>query len=264
MRKNIRFLLIVISIIFVNCTPVTKEISKLSNSITQVSTIDALLAGVYDGHITLDNLLDFGDFGLGTFDKLDGEMLILDGIVYQIKTDGKVYTPADTLKTPFAAISKFETVAQYTLEENVDLDSLKEVLNKKIINKNQFYGIKITGTFKYMKTRSVPAQKKPYPLLVEVVKKQSVFEMENIQGTIVGYFCPDFVKGINVPGYHLHFISKDLKKGGHILGLKTQSGKIEIDSYNELSLILPQDSDDFNKTDLDVDREDDLDDVEKE
>jgi len=115
-----------------------------------------------------------------------------------------------------------------------------------------------------MKTRSVPAQEKPYPKLADVVPHQSIFEMENIEGTIVGYFCPDFVEGINVPGYHLHFLSNDLQKGGHILGLLTHTGTIELDPYNEFSLILPEDNDDFSNTDLNKDWTDDLDDVEQE
>jgi len=265
MKRFFKFIAIAVLIVFLfNCSPVVKEATKLDNSITQVATIDALLAGVYDGHITLNELLEYGDFGLGTFHKLDGEMLVLNDVVYQIKADGKVYIPEDTLTTPFAAVSNFDAAAEYDLVEDLDLDSLKVILDEKIANRNQFYGIKITGNFKYMKTRSVPAQEKPYPKLADVVPHQSIFEMENIEGTIVGYFCPDFVEGINVPGYHLHFLSNDLQKGGHILGLLTHTGTIELDPYNEFSLILPEDNDDFSNTDLNKDWTDDLDDVEQE
>ena len=264
MGRILKYLQILIFItFFVTCSSITNNSEYLDNAITQVATIDALLAGVYDGRMTIGELLKFGDFGLGTFDKLDGEMLILDGIVYQIKVDGKVYTPDDTLTTPFAAISYFESGAKYDLNEDIDFDSLKAILDKNISNRNQFYGIKICGTFKYMKTRSVPAQEKPCQQLLDIIPNQAIFEMENIEGTIVGYFCPYFVEGINVPGYHLHFISKDLQKGGHILGLTTNHGTIELDSYNEFSLILPEDNDDFNNTDLNEDRTDDLDDVEQ-
>jgi acetolactate decarboxylase len=266
MKKQINRILILILAIFLlqSCSSSTKQSGELDNAITQVATIDALLAGVYDGHITLEKMLEYGDFGLGTFDKLDGEMLVLDKIVYQIKADGKVYIPNDTLKTPFAAVSNFDAAVEYSLNTDIDLDSLKGYLDKQISNRNQFFGIKITGTFKYMKTRSVPAQEKPYPKLADVVPHQSIFDMEYIAGTIVGYFCPDFVEGINVPGYHLHFISNDFSQGGHILGLTTNDGIIELDSYNEFSLILPENNNDFNNTDLNEDRTDDLDDVEQE
>lgn len=256
-------LLFFVALFLINCESVTNDSGKLDNAITQVATIDALLAGVYDGHMSFGELKDFGDFGLGTFDKLDGEMLMLDGTVYQIKVDGNIYIPDDTLTTPFATVSYFNTSFEYDINGEINMDSLKASMDKKITNKNQFVGIKITGTFKYMKTRSVPAQEKPYPPLAEVVPYQTIFEMENIEGTIGGYFCPDFVEGINVPGYHLHFISKDKKQGGHILGLTTSSCIVELDTYNEFSLILPEDNDDFNNTDLDEDRTDDLDDVEQ-
>ena len=261
LTKNL--LLILLSLLLIGCSSATKDSAKLDNAVTQVATIDALLAGVYDGHMTLGDLKDFGDFGLGTFDKLDGEMLVLDGTVYQIKVDGHVYTPDNKMTTPFAAVSHFKTFEEHALDVEIDMDSLKAYLDTKITNRNQFVGIKLTGTFKYMKTRSVPAQEKPYPPLAEVTPHQAVFEMENIEGTIVGYFCPDFVEGINVPGYHLHFLSKDKKQGGHILNLTTESCKVELDTYNEFSLILPEDNEDFNNTDLDEDRTDDLDDVEK-
>ncbi|MFP4548449.1 MAG: acetolactate decarboxylase [Fidelibacterota bacterium] len=259
MRKF--FTLMLILFLFLSCSPVTNT-TTLDNALTQVATIDALLAGVYDGHMTLEKLKSYGNFGLGTFDKLDGEMVVLNGVVYQVKVDGKVYVPDDTLTTPFAAVSYFKTTEDYELDDNIEMDSLLSLLDRTILNKNQFVGIKITGTFEYMKTRSVPAQEKPYPPLVEVIPDQAVFEMKNIKGTIVGYFCPEFVEGINVPGYHLHFLSEDRQKGGHILSLTTDDCKIKLDSYNEFTLILPEDNEDFNNTDLDVDRSDELDDVE--
>lgn len=263
MRKLNIIILFLIAVLVVNCTAVTKDNSNLDNALTQVSTIDALLSGIYDGHMTLGKLKEYGDFGLGTFDKLEGEMLVLDGVVYQIKVDGKVYVPKDTLSTPFAAVSDFHTFQQMDCPTGIEYDSLVNFLEQKISNKNQFVGIKITGRFNYMKTRSVPAQEKPYPPLAEVTPYQAVFEMENIDGTVVGYYCPGFVDGINVPGFHLHFLSKDKSKGGHILNLITENCLIEFDTYNEFSLILPEDNEDFNNTDFNEDRGEELEDVEK-
>src|SRR6056297_1609735 len=165
MRKFLTLILILS--LFLSCSPVTK-ITSLDNALTQVATIDALLAGVYDGHMTLEKLKSYGGFGLGTFDKLDGEMVVLDGEVYQVTVDGKVSIPDDTLTTPFAAVSYFKTTEDYELVDNIELDSLLALLDNIILNKNQFVGIKISGSFEYMKTRSVPAQEKPYPPLVDV------------------------------------------------------------------------------------------------
>lgn len=232
------------------------------DTVTQVSTIDALLAGVYDGHMACGELLKNGNFGIGTFDGLDGEMVVLDGTVYQVKADGRVYTPGPRLTTPFAAVVRFQPDRALTVEDPLSYDDLKKLLDKEVPDQNIFCGIRIDGRFSFMKTRSVPAQKKPYPTLVEVTKNQPVFEMTDVTGTIVGFRCPPYVKGINVAGYHLHFISRDRTSGGHILAFNSEDAAIRIDACNRFLLVLPKTSDAFSSTDLNIDRESELEKVE--
>lgn len=211
--------------------------------VTQTSTIDALLAGVYDGSMTCGELLEYGDFGLGTFVGLDGEMIVLDGTVYQARTDGKIYAPADDTITPFATVCAFDPDLTFSPPAGVDYNGLKSIIDETAPNQNEFIAIKIKGSFSRMKVRSVPVQDKPYPPLAEVVKNQTIFELQDVKGTLVGFRSPAFVKGINVPGYHCHFISDDKKEGGHILDCEIISGTGEVDSCNEFLLILPGDSD---------------------
>lgn len=189
------------------------------DTLTQVSTIDALLAGDYDGHTSCEALLENGNFGIGTFDRLDGEMVLLDGKVYQVKADGHAYSPAPSQGTPFASVVRFSADTHLSLSGPMDMTALQEKLDVTAPGKNLFYAFKLNGTFARMKTRSVPAQVKPYPPLIEVTRNQPVFEMENVRGTLVGFRLPAFVKGINVPGYHLHFLSEDRSRGGHVLDL---------------------------------------------
>lgn len=229
----------------------------------QTSTIDALLAGVFDGDTSGNSLLQHGDFGIGTFDHLDGEMLVLDGTIYQIKADGKVYLPDPSIKTPFATVCQFEADESLPVPSGSDFPAVEKLMNAFAPNQNLFYAIKLTGQFQKMKTRSVPGQHKPYPPLKEVTKKQPEFEMENISGTIVGFRCPAFVKGINVPGYHLHFISDDRSKGGHILSFKIKTGRAEIDVLDQYVLTLPSSAQEFAALDLSKDRSAELEDVEK-
>ncbi|MBW2673101.1 MAG: acetolactate decarboxylase [Deltaproteobacteria bacterium] len=233
------------------------------DTVMQVSTIDALVAGVYDGMMPCSKLLQYGDFGIGTFDRLEGEMVVLDGTVYQVKTDGKVYTPDGTMTTPFASVCQFGADDTVTLKKGMDFKEMEKMIDTAISNKNLFYAIKITGTFSYMKTRSVPAQDKPYPPLAEITKHQSIFEKNNISGTIVGFRCPAYVKGINVPGYHLHFISDDRTWGGHILNLETGAGTCTIDRCNEFFMVLPTEGEAFQKVDLSKDRSKELHQIEK-
>ena len=233
------------------------------NTLTQISTIDAILAGAYDGQVTCKELLSYGDFGIGTFDRLDGEMILLEGKIYQVKADGKVYSPSTNLSTPFASVVKFDTDITTSVYKETNLQSLKQIVDGAVPNMNVFCAIKVKGRFRNMKTRSVPAQNKPYPPLIAVTKDQPVFNFEGIPGTIVGFRCPVYVAGINVPGYHLHFVSEDFTCGGHVLEFTLEKGTVEIDTCNRFFMILPEDEIAFGGIDLSRDRSGDLDKAER-
>ena len=212
MLKVIVFLFLITS--FTGCISLRNQ-----DVLYQTSTINALLEGIYDGEETFGELKKYGDFGLGTFNALDGEMVAVDGKFYQIKTDGIAYPVSSSMNTPFAVVTFFKPDKIFIIDKVKNYEELKKFIDERLPSKNIFYAIKIEGNFEYIKTRSVPRQKKPYPPLVEVVKKQSIFTFHNVKGTIVGFRCPSFVKGLNVPGYHLHFITEDRKAGGHILAV---------------------------------------------
>ena len=228
--------------------------TQCRNTVTQISTIDALLAGVYDGQISCARLMEYGDLGIGTFDHLDGEMILLDGEMYQMKSDGKVVRPQKETSTPFAAVCWFSKDEAVELENPVNYARLKALLDKRIPNQNLFCAFKITGRFKKVRTRSVPAQKKPYPPLIQVTAHQPEFVAQDIEGIIVGFRCPPFVKGINVPGYHLHFISDSRKFGGHLLDFEMQKGECGVDICSNLFLILPESGALLESVDLRKDR----------
>ncbi|KXS42529.1 MAG: acetolactate decarboxylase [Methanolobus sp. T82-4] len=228
----------------------------------QVSTINALLEGVYDGDTEYGTLKQYGDFGIGTFSGLDGEMIELDGEIYQVRADGVAYPVNDTTTTPFAAVTFFEADTEKRINQPMNMTITEEYLSGMMPNKNIMYGIKINGTFEYVKTRSVPKQEKPYPKLVEVTKNQPTFEMEQVNGVIVGYWLPAYVDGINVPGYHLHFINENRTAGGHVLEFDIIEGEVEIDNTYDFFMDLPE-SDDFQEVDLSSDKASELEQVEK-
>ena len=240
-------------LLFSGCTRMYSQ-----NTITQASTIDALLAGVYDGQMSCAQLMEYGNLGIGTFDHLDGEMILLDGALYQVKTDGKVYRPDGSLTTPFAAVCWFSADETFGLGSPVTYDGIKKILDKQVPNQNLFCAIKIHGHFKNVHTRSVPSQKKPYPPLAEVTAHQPEFRAANINGTIVGFRCPPFVKGINVPGYHLHFLSDSKKFGGHLLGFEMEKGQCAVDICSQFVLILPENQEALKSVDLSKDRSKEL------
>ncbi len=233
-------------------------------AIMQVATIDALLAGVYDGHMSLSELRKYGDFGLGTFDRLDGEMILLDGTFFKVKGDGNVVLPPGTETTPFAAVTKFSPDLKRTLPAGLNWSGIEATVNRLFPNQNRFCAFRVDGTFRRIRVRSVPSQNKPYPPLLEVTQKQTEFVFEDIPGTLVGFRSPPFVKGMNVPGFHIHFLSKDRTRGGHVLDLDIAEGVLAIDrDIDWLEVYMPAESGDFARANLSKDRSRELESVER-
>lgn len=231
-------------------------------TLVQVATIDALLAGLYDGVATIGSLKSQGDLGIGTFDALDGEMVLLDGQVYRVSADGTAAIVPDQETTPFASLTMFDADQTIAVPPGTDYAGLRALVDKAVPSPNLFYAFRLEGRFTSLSTRSVPRQSKPYKQLVEVVKNQPVFEFQNLDGTLVGFYCPAFVTGINVPGYHLHFLNSDHSAGGHLLGFKIDHATLQIDTLNRFILELPE-NEGFASVDLQQNRKAELEKVEK-
>tara|TARA_Y100000589_G_scaffold302477_2_gene314085 strand:+ start:661 stop:1437 length:777 start_codon:yes stop_codon:yes gene_type:complete len=233
-----------------------------SDLVHQTSSIDALLQGEYGPLITVAQLKTQGDTGIGTFEHLDGEMLMLDGIVYQIRSDGTVHKRDNDTQVPFATVKFFKADQTITIDKPMPLANLYQTLDEQLPTDNWFHTFIIKGSFKSVKTRSVPRQTPPYPPLVEVVKQQPTWTFENVTGTLVGFKCPSFSKGLNVPGYHLHFLRDDLAGGGHVLDFQTNHVSVKIDSSRQWQVTLP-DTKKFREMDFAKDRSKELHKVEK-
>ncbi len=223
--------------------------ARPNDTLFQYSDLQTLMAGVYDGALTVGELKAHGGFGLGTFNTLDGEMVVLDGTVYQVKTDGVAYVVADSQEIPFAEVTDFEPDQTIAVDQSLDCSGMQAYLDSQLPSLNVPYAIKITGTFGQLETRSVPAQTRPYPPLAEVVKTQTTFDFTNVSGTMIGFRLPGYMGGVGAAGYHLHFLTADHKAGGHVLACRVQNVKAEIDLTGELDVVLPSDSD-FYHVDL--------------
>jgi acetolactate decarboxylase len=187
-----------------------------SNHLYLCAPINALVEGIYQEKIPFTEIKKHGDFGLGTFDQLDGEMVMLDGKIYQFDAHGRVTLEDETAHTPFAAVTFFNALTHDRLDRAATYEEFSRWLLSLLPSQNIFYAIRIYGVFSYMKTRSVPKQE-CYRPLVQVTKTQPVFEFENVRGTLAGFFTPSFMSAVSVPGLHLHFLSDDLQHGGHLL-----------------------------------------------
>ena len=206
----------------------------------QTSMFNALDQGVHEGEFSVRELKKRGDFGIGTFNAIDGEMVVLDGRCYQIKADGTALAASDSMRTPFAAVTFFEPDKVVSLGEFISYASLKKRLEKELPTKNIFHAIKIRATFEYIRARSIPPQNPPYPSLDKVFETQTISEYRNVRCTLVGFFGPDYIKGINVSGFHFHFVTEDRKVGGHVLECRLEKGVAEIDFTSQFLMILPE------------------------
>ena len=235
MKKHLKNTLLFFFILFGIAHPQKKE----TNVLYQYSVINALSAGVYDGDLNVNELKKYGNFGLGTFNNIDGEMIVLDGIIYQVKTDGIPVEADKKLLSPFAAVTFFRNDKTIELNTPQTLQQIKKIIDAAVPSENYLYTVKISGEFKKVKTRSVPRQQQPFPDLTSVIKNQVTFEKALINGTVIGFKMPEFIDGVNVKSYHFHFLSGDKRFGGHLLDLVLDKGKIEIGVIKEFRCQLP-------------------------
>jgi acetolactate decarboxylase len=220
--------------------PTASSVPQDRETLYQVSTIDALMLGVYDGIQPVGEIKKHGDFGIGTFDALEGEMIVLDGVVYQAKSDGRVYSVPDNTTTPFATVTYFEPDFNATIGRPMNFSWFSTDMSARLPSQNMIYAVRMQGTFPHVKIRAIPAQQKPYPTLTDAAKNQSVYTYADARGTVVGFYTPVFFKGINVAGYHLHFISDDRHTGGHILDFEVPANtEVEYDITPEFEMLLP-------------------------
>lgn len=206
----------------------------------QASTIGALLDGAFEGDLTFAELAEHGDLGLGTLNGLDGEMVALDGAFFRADVDGAAHPVPPEARTPFAVVTRFEPTVDLRLgEETLDHDRLLERLDELVPAGASSCAIRLDGRFELVRARSVPAQTPPYRPLTEVVADQHVFELAEIEGTMLGFRFPAYVEGIEVGGYHLHFISADRSRAGHVLGSRSRGLRARLDPSDDLHVELP-------------------------
>ena len=217
-------------------------------TVFQTSTVNALMEGASTGDMTMGELKTHGDFGLGTFDGLDGEMIELDGKVFQVRADGHAHPVEDSTRTPFATVSFFKADESARLDRPYGQAEMLATVATMLPSQNIFHALRIEGRFDYVKTRAVAKQDKSVGL-EQAAREEPVFEFHDVEGTIVGFFTPDYLRGVNVPGYHLHFITADRSAGGHMLDCRTTDVTIKIHHTPEFELGTPG-TQEFLKADL--------------
>lgn len=209
------------------------------HTLFQVSTSGALVQGVYQGCVSVADLKRHGDFGLGTFDGLDGEMILLDGHCHQARGDGSVREAPDSALAPFAVVTRFRADRRDTLAAVASWPDLGQQLDARRTSNNVFYGLKLTGHFDWIRLRTA-CRSEPGVDLVTAIGHQAEFEFEAIDGTLLGFWTPTYARTLNVPGYHLHFISRDRRHGGHLLNLRSGPLQLELALESDFHMAIPE------------------------
>ena len=213
---------------------------RAAHVLFQASTIGALLDGSFDGDLTFAELAERGDLGLGTLNGLDGEMIALDGEFLRADVDGMVTAIGPGERTPFAVVTRFEPTIEAEIAPGLDHEDVLAALDELAPPEGSSFAVRLDGRFASVRARSVPRQDLPYRSLSEVVADQHVFELTDVEGTMVGFRFPAFVEGIEVAGYHLHFVDSARRRGGHVLGSHTAGPlRVRIDPADDLHIELP-------------------------
>ena len=215
----------------------------------QTATMEALLDGIYDGDVAISELLSHGDFGLGTFNGLDGELLLLDSVGYQLRSDGSATQTTPEERVPFAVVTYFRPEQTIEVTEAHDRAGVTALVDAAVASPNMMVAVRVRGEFETVRTRTVSKQEQPYPSFPEATRDQHEVSLADVSGTLVGFRMPQWVQGISVAGFHAHFLDADRTRGGHALDYRLRSGTVDIGVYSDLHLSLPR-TPEFEQADL--------------
>ena len=226
-----------------------------THTLYQLALFQSVAQGEYYGASSVAAFKQHGDFGMGIFEAVNGELIMLDGVVYQALYDGSVVIPPEDAQIPYGNCAFFTPDICLPDISCGSLETLETILNETVLEqgKNQFYFARIQGFFPSVRVRSELAQQEPYRMLnIALRTDQREYCYENISGTMVGLYCPAYMQSMNAPGWHFHFISEDRSAGGHMTGAALKGCKTQLCKMSRLVTDIP-DSDTFNAKDLGID-----------
>lgn len=218
----------------------------------QHGTLALLIPGLYDGTQTIGEVLQHGDYGIGTAQGLGGEMVVLAGKAYLVLSTGHIKQLDDEVLTPFATVHFDDKKLVPQTIQNQTFKQLQATILAQHAYQNIFFAVKLTGTFSYMQTRAVAEQQKPYPPLVEVADQQSIFEAKETKGTVVGYFAPHLFEGMAVAGFHVHYLDDQKQMGGHILDFTVKEAQLVVQPFESVEQHFPIQNPDFMQAEIDL------------
>jgi len=212
---------------------------KARTKFTQVSLFSVLLSGRYGGVISIAELKKLGDMSIATMDRLDGEMQMIDGVVYQACADGHVYLPGDDATIPFGTVAQFHAERSVPLADIPSYELFEKYMTESCPQENVPLAIHFTGNFHNMKVRAVARQERDGIGLADAAKDEAVFDLTDCSGDLVGFRLPGYVNGVNAPGWHLHFMDTARQHGGHVVNFSLSNGELRFCHADDFQIHLP-------------------------
>ncbi|HST62608.1 MAG TPA: acetolactate decarboxylase [Longimicrobium sp.] len=208
-------------------------------TIWQLAPAELLIQGGYDGILSVAEVQRHGDLGLAGADRLDGEMVLVDGQFYQFLASGQVVQPPSTMRLPFAEVTAWTGGRAIPVTPGLVYDDSSMPTLDSRLDLNAFYAVRMEGAWDTLVVRTFRQQSKPYLPLDSAVHHQAVDTLVNVRGVMVGFRQPQYAKPMSLPNYHLHFITADRTRGGHVLGFRARDVTMQVSERPEFTVHMP-------------------------
>lgn len=222
----------------------------MTNVLYQHGTLGTLMAGLLQGTASINELLQHGDLGIATLTGSNGEVIFLDGKAYHANEHKEFVELKGDELTPYATVTKFVADTSYETK-NKSSEAVFEEIKEKMLSENLFSAVKISGLFKKMHVRMMPAQEPPYTRLIDSARRQPEQTETFVKGSVVGFFTPELFHGIGSAGFHVHFANDDRNFGGHVLDFEVEDVKVEIQNMETFEQHFPIQNEDFTNANID-------------
>lgn len=215
----------------------------------QVSFTDAIMSGLQNGTADAADLVREGKYGLGTPVMPGGELIIVDGEVYVCNPCGKTTKVRGDTSVNFAVVADESESFSFELENTEGYENVRKKIERMITesagNLNHFCLAIMRGRFARVNIRTnefhISDGKYVFP--------QEYSDHEELHATAVGFYCPEYTAGLNMPGWHFHIISDDRRTGGHVMDMSPGKVAVSITVLTEWKLRLPN-NEEFNSIDF--------------
>jgi len=212
------------------------------NRLWQIMPSMAFKLGLYDGVIKIGEARKRGNFGVGQFARLDGELTVLEGKFYHARSDGSVRLAEDDDELCFAQLCFYEAPQAWNVPGGMDMTQFGAYLTSLMPFPNFFWAFHLSGQFANVTPTAPPPFTKPYPPFADAIKLRQSFPASDIAGAVVGFYSPPFTGDTGVPGFHYHFISRNGLLSGHLTAFEVKEATVSAARIDQYLLQLPSTS----------------------